>query len=538
MAYIDIKGLSYSYPDERDRALKDVSLEIEKGEIFLLMGDSGSGKSTLLKCISGAIPYFYGGTLWGKIEIQGKAVENMTHQERAGTIGMIFQDPERQLLMNKVHREIAFGLENIGVEEKNIKRRVWEALQFSNIQDIALQDINTLSGGQKQRVAITSAVAGLPQCILLDEPTSQLDPSSAEEVVELIKKINDELGITIVVVEQRVDRWFQICDRIGIMKDGMLSFVGTREELYLSDDEYLRGFLPTRLKLSKALGIEKMPLTIRETRRALGRFEFRLKEDKHKGSSKCILSIKNLYCGYGNEEILRGINLLVNEGDFIGIFGPNGAGKSTLLKSIMGLLKYSGSIRIMDKEVKNLGVRDIALISGYVSQNPNDYISKDTVYDELKFTLDNYGIKDDGVIDITLKDLNIYELRHKNPRDISGGERQRVAIASILVLKPKLLLLDEPTRGLDFEAKRKLGRVLKSLNKNGTTIILITHDVDFASEFCDRFGIIFNGEIVSIGTREEVLSESIYYTTEINKLLRDKNKRIFSLEQALSSVRR
>jgi energy-coupling factor transport system ATP-binding protein len=225
--------------------------------------------------------------------------------------------------------------------------------------------------------------------------------------------------------------------------------------------------------------------------------------------------------------------------------GANGGGKTTFLKALMGLISYSGSVKILKdsfenlsgqyKEIKKLKIKDIARIIGYVSQNPNDYISKESVYDELKFTLDNYKIKDYSIIDDTLKALDIYKLKNKNPRDLSGGEIQRVAIASILVLKPKILLLDEPTRGLDSKVKTMLGEILQELNKNGTTIILVTHDVDFAAEFCSRFLLMFNGEIVGDGNREQVLGTGIYYTTTINKIFRNSNSNIFTLKDFIKS---
>ncbi|MEK6266916.1 MAG: energy-coupling factor ABC transporter ATP-binding protein, partial [Clostridium sp.] len=201
MSYIEMKELTYYYPKESKPVLQNINLKVDRGEILFVVGESGSGKSTLAKCISGAVPNFYGGTIKGSVTIDGNEVTEMEHSKRASEITMVFQDPESQLIMNKVHREIAFGLENVGVESSEMKRRIFEAMQFSNILDIANRDINTLSGGQKQRVAITSAIVYLPNCIILDEPTSQLDPSSAEDVISLIKKINDELGITIIIIE-------------------------------------------------------------------------------------------------------------------------------------------------------------------------------------------------------------------------------------------------------------------------------------------------------------------------------------------------
>ncbi|MCB2291297.1 ATP-binding cassette domain-containing protein [Clostridium sp. CS001] len=556
MPYIEIKELTYHYPKELKPVIKDINMKLNKGEILFVVGESGSGKSTLAKCISGAVPNFYGGTIQGSVSIDGEDIIEMKHNKRATEVTMVFQDPESQLIMNKVHREIAFGLENVGVESSEIKRRIWEAMQFSNILDIANREINTLSGGQKQRVAITSAIAYLPNCIILDEPTSQLDPSSAEDVISLIKKINEELGITIIIIEQRIDKWFDIADKVLVLSRGEIAFFGNKQELYNEGEEKLLDFLPNYLKISKALNIVNMPCSLREARRTIEAFNYKyetniIKQDLSDGEE--IIKIDNLSCKYEDNLVIKGLSTSIRQGEFISIMGANGAGKSTFLKSLMGLIDYSGSSKVLRdslvegnskklsknliksfsseySEIRKLKIKDVARIIGYVSQNPNDYISKETVYSELKFTLDNYNIKDYQVIEETLKALDLYKLKDKNPRDLSGGEIQRVAIASILVLRPKILLLDEPTRGLDLKVKTMLGEILLELNKNGTTVILVTHDVEFASEFCNRFLLMFNGEIVGDGNREQVLGRGIYYTTNINKIFRNINSSIFTLK--------
>lgn len=561
MSYIEIKELTYHYPKEIKPVIKDINLQLNKGEILFIVGESGSGKSTLAKCISGAVPNFYGGTIQGSVSIDGEDIIEMKHNKRATEVTMVFQDPESQLIMNKVHREIAFGLENVGVESSEIKRRIWEAMQFSNILDIANREINTLSGGQKQRVAITSAIAYLPNCIILDEPTSQLDPASAEDVIALIKKINEELGITIIIIEQRIDRWFDIADKVLVLSRGEIAFSGNKQELYNEKKEELLDFLPGYLKISKALNILNMPYSLREARRTIEAFKYEYETNmvtEDLSGRQEIIKIDNLCCKYEDNLVIKGLSTRIRQGEFISIMGANGAGKSTFLKSLMGLISYSGSIKVLKdsfvddnikkptknligsfsgehSEIRKLRIKDISRIIGYVSQNPNDYISKETVYSELKFTLDNYNIKDYGVIEETLKALDLYKLKDKNPRDLSGGEVQRVAIASILVLRPKVLLLDEPTRGLDLKVKRMLGEILLELNKNGTTVILVTHDVEFASEFCSRFLLMFNGEIVGDGNREEVLGRGIYYATNINKIFRNINSNIFTLKDFLSS---
>ncbi|WP_139905290.1 ABC transporter ATP-binding protein [Clostridium thermarum] len=530
MTYIELRNLDYWYPGEETKSLNNINLKIERGEILFVMGKSGSGKSTMGKAITGAVPQFYGGKIKGEVLVKGKALADMPQMERAKEITMVFQDPERQLMMNRVHREIAFGLENVAVAEGTIERRVWEAMQFSNITDLAQRDIITLSGGQKQRVAITSAIAYLPECIILDEPTSQLDPSAAEEVISLVKKINEELGVTIIVIEQRIDKWFEIADRVVIMDDGAVKFMGSKEEMYEQTQEE---FFPEYLKLAKRMELKKAPENFRAMRKLIAAKEFVIKplEYKEQGNTEECINIRNLSCSYGNIQALKKINLTIKTGDFLGIMGSNGAGKSTLLRTIMGLSPYEGSLKLFHKEVKKLRLKEISKIIGYVSQNPNDYISQDTVYEELKFTLNNYEIKDYSAIDEILERLDIIHLKNKNPRELSGGEKQRLAIASILVTKPKILVLDEPTRGLDYSAKVKLGELLDSLNQNGTTILLVTHDMEFAAKFCREFLLLFNGRIAARGNHQEVMGEGIYFTTSLNRLFRDKAANMFIANQ-------
>lgn len=535
MAYIEIKNLNYKYAEAEYKSLKNINLNIEKGELLFITGKSGSGKSTLVRAVCGSIPNFYGGTISGGAYIEDTEVDKIPDNIRAGKITMVFQDPERQLMMNKVHREIAFGLENIGVDEEQIKRRVYEAMEFSNITDLAFRDIKSLSGGQKQRVAITSAIAYLPQCIILDEPTSQLDPTSAEEVVNLVKKINEELGITIIVAEHRIDRWFEAVNKIAVMSKGELIFYGNKPEFYKRNE--LSDFFPTIFNVAKVLKLEIMPESLKALRQEINeKAELKDALEIESGIGEKVIQMQELSCFYKNSEAVKNVNLEINRGSFNCILGHNGAGKSTLLKAVMGIQPYKGKLNFEGKEIKKLSIKAIAKDIGYVSQNPNDYISKDTVYEELKFTLDNYGIKDEEKINEILKLLDLYGLRVRNPRDISGGERQRTAIASILVLEPKVILLDEPTRGLDRSLKKKLGGILKKLQKRGITVVLVTHDIEFAAEFGDNFILMSNGEVVAEGSRGKVLGEGIYYTTSINKLFREKAQNVFTLEEIKEKV--
>lgn len=536
MTSIEVNDLYYKYPSEEKWTIKGLNFKVNQGEFILIVGESGSSKSTLGKILTGAAPNFYGGTIGGEVLFNGLNLNNMSHKERAKSITMVFQDPEKQLVMNKVHREIAFGLENVGIPSCEIKRRVFESLQFLNILDLWNRDINSLSGGQKQKVAIASALSYTPSCIILDEPTSQLDPASSEETINVIKKINVELGITVIVIEQRIGRWFDEADKIGLMQEGSMIYFGKRQEYYKESSLYAKAFLPSYLKLFKSLKAAEAPNDFKASRKILedNLNWFNLKEVgfSYKKYPETAVKIEKLEVKYDDFIALNNINLNISKGDFHCILGANGAGKSTLLKSIMGLLPYKGNIKINNEDIKKICRSNLGKSVGYVSQNPNDYITRDSVYEELQFTLDNYGIEDHAEINAILEKLKLMEFKNKNPRDLSGGQRQRVAIASILVLKPNILILDEPTRGMDSEALTSLGEILLKLQSEGTTIILVTHDIEFAAAFGNSFSLMFNGEITTTGNINTVLKNGIYYTTAINKLFRNTNYDIYSLKQA------
>ncbi|GKX67035.1 ABC transporter ATP-binding protein [Inconstantimicrobium mannanitabidum] len=550
MNYIEINKLSYSYGNETKKSLENIDLSINKGEILLVLGISGSGKSTLVKCLSGSIPNFYGGVIEGNVSYNGKPLKNMEHRERAKEISMVFQDPERQLVMDVVHREVAFSLENIGVEEGSIKRRVFEALQFLNLLPLAYKKVQELSGGEKQKVALASALCMNTNTIILDEPTSQLDPQSAEELVYLVKKINLEMGKTIIVVEQRVDKWFDIADEIAILDQGKLEFKGTKRDLYKQD---IYEFLPQYLRIAKELKLSDIN-DFRQARKALGDYlpkelEINNKAEEKEGMLSKIksfmerkerqesyLEIENISVMYENHVALGNVSLRFDKGKLYTILGENGAGKSTLLKSIMKLVAYKGNIKISGKSTEALNVSEIAKTVGYVSQNPNDYISKDTVYEEVKFTLDNFNITEYNRIDSVLESLNLLHLKDKNPRDLSGGEKQRLAIATVLVMQPEILLLDEPTRGLDYHNKEELGEILRSFVDLGKMVIMITHDVDFAAEYSDDLILLLNGEVIQKGPKASVLKEGIYYTSTVHKLV--DYKEIYTIDELKGWLKR
>lgn len=496
-----------------------------------MAGESGSGKSSLARVLAGLIPDFYGGRFGGKVCFQGREIRGIDRRKLARRVGMVFQDPEKQLVMTGVEAEIAFGLENLGLPQQEMFRRVAEVSSFLGLTELRQEFTASLSGGQKQKLALAAVLAMQPQVLILDEPTSQLDPVAAEDFFNLVKRLNEELGFTVVLIEQRLERCFHLADRVVIMEGGRVVQDGVPEQAARWAVSSSQPLVPPVARLFSALQLPSLPLTVKEGRSQLRQFfngrplpggqNFR--EPVTRSADRTpLLEIKNLWFTYANgKEALQDINLKVNAGEFVAILGENGAGKSTLLKNVAGLLRPGrGKALIKGSDLNKKGERYRGRLAAYLSQNPNDYLFQDSVEDELLFTLKNFGMENDGIVEKLLEELQISCHRRVNPRDLSSGERQRVALASVLVAGPELLLLDEPTRGLDYRLKAELGRFLTGRAAAGAGVVLTTHDVEFAAEYARRVIMMFGGRIVSDGSKHEVLGQSVYYSSQIGKLCR------------------
>lgn len=539
MGYLTVKNFTYTYPEQDKPALSDISFSLEQGETLLLLGKSGSGKSTLGKAVTGTVPYFYGGTASGQVSIRGTDLREMEHNQRSRTVSMVFQYPEKQLILNKVHREVAFGLENIGVPEQTIRRRVFEAMQFTGITPLAEREISTLSGGQIQKVAIASALAFFPECIVLDEPISQLDPLAAEEILNLVQKINEELNITVVLIEQRTGKCFNIADKVAFIEEGKLTFFGETQEFFARQDSAFEPFLPEQVRLFRALGSSETPLNTKQARRLLAQFPAPAVSPKEKTAGKSTqpaapaIVFQNVSTGYGKANVLERFSAVIGKGESVALLGANGAGKTTLLKTLVGLRPFKGNLLLNGTGCDKMKQREIARTIGYVSQNPDDYLTQETVRDELLFTARHLGITDFTTVVDLMDELSLTPYAEQNPRDLSGGQKQRVAIASALVASPEMLVLDEPTRGIDPSLKQSLAELLKKLNRKGVTILLVTHDVEFACVVSNRFWILYKGQLLADGPKEEVFTESLFYTTAIHKLCAVQNPELFTLKEAI-----
>lgn len=534
--------MTYYYPDREKPALKGINLSIEEGEFLLITGGSGSGKSSLARALAGLIPDFYGGSFGGKVYFQGRDISQMDRRKLAREVGIVFQDPEKQLVMTSVEAEIAFGLENLGLPQAEISRRVAEVLSFLDLAEVRQEFTARLSGGQKQKLALAAVLAMQPRALVLDEPTSQLDPVAAEEFFNLIKHLNEEMGLTIILIEQRLERCFHLAERVVFMEDGRVKYEGTPEQLARWAVTREIPFIPPVARFFAQIGFPSIPVTVKEGRRLLrSNFNYRKfhppRPVVNESPGQPVLTMNRVWFTYPNgKEALQDISLQIVAGELVAILGANGAGKSTLLKVMAGLLKPGrGRVLLMDRDLSNESPFGTGRIA-YLSQNPNDYLFQDTVEEELLFTLKNFGLPNDGIVDELLEKLGLRHYRQVNPRDLSSGERQRVALASILVTRPRLLVLDEPTRGMDYGLKDELGEMLKGLSKKGVSVVLVTHDVEFAAACATRVLLMFAGRIVADGTKHQVLGQSVFYSTQIGKMCRGYVDGVLTLREALNTL--
>ncbi|RLG98797.1 ABC transporter [Candidatus Bathyarchaeota archaeon] len=533
MEIIKTENLTYTYPIGEKPAFSNVSITINKGEFVLLTGPSGCGKTTLCRCFNGLIPHFYNGTLEGKITVAGMDVTEHPIHEFAQHVGLVFQNPENQLFALSVEKDVAFALENLGLPREEIRRRVDWALEVTGITDLKDRAPYELSGGQQQRVAIASVLAMKPDVIVLDEPTSFLDPLSAKKIFDVIGGLNRELGITIILVEHRLDLAARYADRIIVMDEGKIILDGKPREVFSSEEARLVGVgIPraTRLyQILKGMGLDLggVPITSEEaskmvrealTRRApsknpLGRREAGTQVlPAGKVGSKNVIEVEDVYYTYPNGvEALRGVSLKIREGEFVAIMGQNGAGKTTLVKHFNGLLKPTrGRVLIDGVETRGVSVARLARKVGFVFQNPDHQLFCETVEKEVAFALKNFGFDEETTrkrVDWALNILDLTEYRDVSPFMLSGGERKRVALASVLAWDPEVLILDEPTIGQDYRQKERLMNFIMQLNAQGKTVIIVTHDVEFVAECKPRVILMAEGKILADGDPHKVLTD-------------------------------
>lgn len=517
---IHLDHLTYTYPGADEPALSGVSLEIREGQFVLLAGLSGGGKSTLLRCLNGLVPHFSGGVLHGHINVSGYDPVVVGPQVLSRVVGFVFQDPEAQFVLDRVEDEIAFGLENAAVPPDEMRLRVEEVLHLLDLSELRDRPLAKLSGGEKQRVAIAAALALRPRILALDEPTSQLDPQSAEEVLQALVRLNQDLGLTIVLAEHRLERVLPYVDQLIYLDPASTTLIGPPRDVLVQIP-----LTPPLVTLGKAMGWSPLPLTVKEARPfagmiadAAGGRDMDPRVPAPVGNP--LLRLDAVSFAYNAKPVLRDINLTVGEGELVALMGRNGVGKSTMLKCIVGLLQpQHGHIMLGAKDLIGRETADICKDIAYLPQTSDDLLFADTVADELAVTLRNHDLLSQPPVlpDDLIARLGLAPVRQHYPRDLSVGQRQRVALAAITVTHPRVLLLDEPTRGLDYWAKQDLLRLLLSWKAEGMAILLTTHDVEFVAYAAERVVILGAGEVIADVT-PAMLTTSPLFCPQIARL--------------------
>lgn len=560
MELLKVENLSFTYPRQsgdtspEKEALHQVSLQIQEGDFVVVCGESGCGKTTLLRMLKRELAP--AGQKQGAIFFSGREQSELSDREAACEIGFVLQNPENQTVTDKVWHELAFGLENMGIPTPVIRRRVAEMACFFGIDDWFRKKTSQLSGGQKQLLNLASVMAMQPRLLILDEPTSQLDPIAASDFINTLVKINKELGLTILLTEHRLEDVFPVADQVMVMEKGQLLYMGSPREVgknlkQAKENHKMLLGLPSAVRIYQGLDeIEvSCPLTVREGRNFI-REEYdnritRIERKQEAIIGEIAMRMKEVCFRYEKDtpDVLENVELTVYKGEILSLLGGNGAGKTTLLSVISGAnIAYKGKIEIFGKRLKKYKGKEL-YVRNLVSlpQNPQTVFLKMTVredYEELRNVLEYSKEEMQKAITEVSKRLEISHLLDRHPYDLSGGEQQKAAIGKVLLLQPKFLLLDEPTKGIDAWAKKQLGILLGELKQQGITILMVTHDVEFAAEVSDRCGLFFDHQVVSVDKPEEFFCNNNYYTTAANRISRQQYENAITCEEVIALCKR
>ena len=529
MAHFEIRNLTFSYAAAKGRhSLENVSLSIEQGEFLVLCGASGSGKSTLLRQLKAVLTP--SGKRSGEVLFHGVPLSQIPDRDQAAKIGFVMQNPDDQIVTDKVWHELAFGLESLGCDQKTMRARVAEMACYFGIQDWFHRDVATLSGGQKQLLNLASIMAMQPEVLILDEPTSQLDPIAASDFLNTVRKINTELGTTVLITEHRLEDIFPYADRAVVMDDGKILADDTPSrvgQLLFARNHPMFTAMPTPVRVFYGAGCSgESPLTVRQGRSWLSR-EFPEAPEKNTVPAPALpeevenpaLVLKELWFRYEKDspDILRGVSAQVPAGSLYAILGGNGAGKSTTLKAISGICRpYRGKITLFGKPMEKY--KSSELFRGCLAmlpQDPKSLFVKKTVREELEEMT-----KDTSAISEIARLCQIESLLGSHPYDLSGGEQQRAALAKVLLTKPRLLLLDEPTKGIDCFFKETFAKILADLKAQGITVVMVSHDVEFCARYADVVAMFFDGQILTADTPRRFFSANSFYTTAAHRMSR------------------
>lgn len=530
MEILTVKNLNFSYPDAASPALENISFSVSEGEFIVLCGESGCGKTTLLRLLKRELAP--AGEISGEISLFGKPQSELDERASAAEIGYVMQNPEMQIVTDKVWHELAFGMEGLGFESEKIRLRAGEMAGYFGMDSWFRADTASLSGGQKQLLSLASVMALSPRLLLLDEPTAQLDPVSASNFISDIYRLNRDLGVTVIIAEHRLEELLPIADRAAVMEcSRLIAFDSPRAVCNALGSRPISAGFPAASRISAALADSgKSPLTVREGRRFLASLDIRSGAslpNREDADGENAIEMKNIWFRYERNapDILRGLNLSVKRGEIFSLLGGNGAGKTTVLKVLSGIEKpYRGKIKLLGKNIKDyrgneLHFHNVALLP----QNVRDVFLRDTVESDLRDmcrVLGYSAVQADEKMSAVSEKLGISRLFGKHPYDLSGGEAQKCALAKVLLSKPKILLLDEPTKGIDAHAKLILRDILFSLKREGVTVIAVTHDTEFAAIASDKCALFFDGEVISPSSPRNFFSGNDFYTTAASRISR------------------
>ena len=566
MNLVEIKDFGFSYPESSRKVLEHVNLNIKEGTLNVIMGRSGCGKSTLLRQLKSVLAP--AGEKEGKILYRNIPLEDTDHRTQSQEIGFVMQNPDNQIVTDKVWHELAFGLESLGYDNATIRLRVAEMASYFGIQKWFYKNVSELSGGQKQLLNLASVMAMHPSLLILDEPTSQLDPIAASDFLETVKKINRDIGTTVLLTEHRLQDIIPYADRVFVMDEGTLFLEGKPREIGTKLKEQHHGmFLSMPVPMQIYAGTESAltcPLTVSEGRQWIREYikEKGIKKEeiqqanqrlekqgeknenetagffghlkRQKETTPPAIQMKDVWFRYEKDspDVIQDLSLEVKKGEFYALVGGNGTGKSTTL-SLLGRVHqpYSGRIYLDGKDLRSFSDRE--LYCGYLGvmpQNPQSIFLKKTVLEDLYSVIGGKKEKPSSEYPISMKKEKAIEgivslthlegLLNRHPYDLSGGEQQRLALAKVLLLRPKILLMDEPTKGMDAEYKEELGSILKKLQSHGMTIFMISHDVEFVAEYADTTGLFFEGNVVTSKKTRDFFAGNNFYTTAANRMAR------------------
>ena len=520
MESFTLKNVSFTYPEQEKKALEDISLTVEKGEFIVLCGASGCGKSTLLRQLKSVLaPH---GVLEGEILFEGTLLNEVDDRTQSQKIGYVLQSPENQIVTDKVWHELAFGLESLGFDTPTIRRRVAEMASFFGIQTWFYKNVSELSGGQKQLVSLASIMAMQPSVLILDEPTSQLDPIAASDFLATIGKINRELGVTVILTEHRLEEAFPMATRVVVMDSGRILCSGTPENVGMSLRNSGHGMflaMPTAMRVWAEFDTDlKCPVTVRDGRTFLHEFvsSISLEEvppERVYDSGDTVLKGEGIWFKYDKDasDVVKGLDIELCRGEFLALLGGNGTGKTTSLKVLAGIKKpYRGDITVKGT-------------IGVLPQNPQTLFVKNTVREDLFEILKGKKLKKEELEKKVAYVVGLCQLRElidRHPYDISGGEQQRVALAKVLLMEPDILLMDEPTKGFDAEFKQTFAYIVKDLLRRGISVLMVSHDIEFCAKYAHRCALFFDGNIVASGTPRKFFSGNNFYTTSANRMAR------------------